>query len=1135
MRALLVLLLVLLAAPALAQQETPQEERSMFLAFVEDRLSAPNRQIRIQGIEGVLSSNARIGLITVADNDGVWLRITDASIVWSRSALIFSQRLQIDRLAAARIEVLRRPLPDESLPAPESSSFRLPELPVAVNLDELDVPFVAFGQDVFGLESELSVTGRIRLEGGSLDTALDITRLDGPGGRFALTAAYANESEQLDLDLQLSEPENGVIANLLGIEGRPPVDLAVQGSGPLSGLDIGLSLDAAGQRVLTGTTALRRQPEGLAYDARLAGPIARLVPAQFRDFFGEDTSLTASGLVRDAGGVVLEALNLESAALTLAANGETGTDGFLRRLNLDARLDDGTDGRIVLPVPGGDTTVRRAELALSFGETADGEWSGHFLADDLATAAFAARDARLTFGGEATDLDRADARAITFAADGALSGIVATRADWNEALGDAIALDIDGAWRAGGPIRLDNAALTGNGLSASLAGDIADLVFTGDIAVEAASVAPFSGLAGRPLQGALDLKANGSVELIGGGFDLVIDSAAQDLALGVEVADRLLAGRSTITGRVARSEDGLTTEDLRIGNDRIELTANGGIASGGADFSYALGLSDLALLTPQAAGRLEAQGSARGADGLITLTTLARVPSGSLAGKRLADAQIAFEGTLEDGALDGTLGGDAFLDGVRAQLSAGIGVRDGEQRLSDLDFTAGGARATGALARNADGLLDGALRLDAADISTVAALLLVQGAGAVEVMGQRRQFRRAAGQGGGGELARGAALALQQPLDDARAVDRHRHGLAHARVLHRIAVERAPLLVGHERRLVARGIGEQVDRTVAFDPVDRKPGIVGEAADVLHRHEVDQVDLAREQGGDAGRGVRDHARHHPVPWRCTAPIGVVARELQPVADRVADETVGAGADHGAAAVEVGERHALMHLARQQHDPADVEVEEGMRHVGDEAHCARIDDLDALDAPHRGRERARAVRDGGDAREGEGDVLGLEGRAVVEAHALAQLELPGVVIDDAPALGEPRHDPSARVEVHQQVEHLAQLAVVHVRGVVVRVHARGRARGADGQGARLGLRAAGGESERDRKHGRPAQHRNLPRLDRTEARIRGPGASTVGRGRIADGNEAGSQAVASISTPTTISASPPACCSPAGSA
>lgn len=732
MRALLVLLLVLFALPAMAQQETPEEERSMFLGFVEDRLSGPNRQIRIQGIEGVLSSNARIGSITVADNEGVWLRITDATIVWSRSALIFSQRLQIDRLAAARIEVLRRPLPDESLPTPEATPFRLPELPIAINLDALEVPSVSFGQDVFGLESELSVAGRIRLEGGSLDTALDITRLDGPGGRFALTAAYANQTEQLDLDLQLSEPENGVIANLLGIEGRPPVDLAVQGSGPLSGLDIELALDAAGERVLTGTTALRRKAEGLAYDARFAGPIARLVPVQFRDFFGEDTALTANGLVRDAGGVILDALALESAALSLAASGETGTDGFLRRLHLDATLDNGTDERVVLPVPGGATTVQRAGLTLSFGETASGEWSGLLTADELSTADLAAREVRLTLGGVASDLEQADRRSITFAADGAVSGIVAARADWNEALGDEIVLDIDGAWRAGEPVRLANAVVSGNGLSASLSGDIAEFAFNGDIAVEAASIAPFSGLAGRPVQGALDLKARGTLEPVSGGFDLVIDSATQDLAIGIDAADRLLAGRSTITGRVARNENGLTTQNLRIGNDRVELTADGGIASGRADFTYALSLSDLALLTPRAAGRLEAQGSATGADGLIGLTTVARVPSGSLAGKRLSDAQVAFEGTLEGGALDGTLGGDAFLDGVRAQLAAGIAVRDGERRLSDLDFTAGGARVTGALAQNADGLIDGTLRVDAADISTIAALFLAQAAGSLE-------------------------------------------------------------------------------------------------------------------------------------------------------------------------------------------------------------------------------------------------------------------------------------------------------------------------------------------------------------------------------------------------------------------
>ena len=47
MRILLAFLLFLFAAPAFAQQETPEEERSLFLSFVEDKLSGPNRQIRI--------------------------------------------------------------------------------------------------------------------------------------------------------------------------------------------------------------------------------------------------------------------------------------------------------------------------------------------------------------------------------------------------------------------------------------------------------------------------------------------------------------------------------------------------------------------------------------------------------------------------------------------------------------------------------------------------------------------------------------------------------------------------------------------------------------------------------------------------------------------------------------------------------------------------------------------------------------------------------------------------------------------------------------------------------------------------------------------------------------------------------
>lgn len=731
MRILIALLLFLFAAPSFAQDATPEEERGWLLSFIEDTISAPNRQVRLQNIQGVLSSDAAIGLITVSDADGVWLRIENARIVWSRTALVFSQRLQIDTLAADLIEVVRQPLPDESAPAPEATSFQIPELPVAVNLDALEVPRVVFGPNVFGLASELAITGRIRLEDGNLDTALDITRLDGPGGQFDLAATYTRESEQLDVSLNLSEPENGLVANLLNIEGRPPVALSLTGSGPLSGLDLALTLDADGERTLTGEMALRRQADGLAWDTNLGGPIARLIPAQFRDFFGSETRLSANGVSLDAGGMRLDALNLDSGALDLTATAETSADSFLRRLNLKATLDDGTNGSVILPVPGGETTVNRADFTLSFGESANEEWTGLLTVKDLATAEFAAANTEITMGGAAQNLDRPEDRRVTFTVGGGLSGIVAKRADVGQALGDRIDLDVNGSWNAGEAVKLAQALLSGNGLAISLVGEFAEMAFNGDIAVKADSIAPFSAIAGRDLAGSLDLRANGTVEPLTGAFDLTIDSASNELSVGIDAADNLLAGRTTITGKVGRGEQGLAVSDLRVGNDRVEITADGRIATGTADFNYGLDLSDLALLTPQAAGRLEAGGRIAGADGNLTLTTVAQVASGSLAGKRLTDAKINFDGTLENGALDGTLGGDAFLDGVRTQLAAGVSVADGVRRLTDLDFTAGGARATGAVTQNADGLLEGTIDVQAADISTAAALFLTQASGAL--------------------------------------------------------------------------------------------------------------------------------------------------------------------------------------------------------------------------------------------------------------------------------------------------------------------------------------------------------------------------------------------------------------------
>jgi translocation and assembly module TamB len=728
-RIILTIAFFLFTLPAFSQ-DTEQEDRSYFIGFVEDQLSTPNRQIRIRGIQGVLSSNATISEITIADRQGIWLRIANARIVWTRSALLLG-RLNIQTLAADSIDVLRRPVPEEGLPPPEAGSFRVPDLPLSVTLGALEVPRVTFGADVFGLASQLAVTGRLQLAGGSLDTALDITRLDGPGGQLGLTAVYRNDTQVLDLDLSLTEPANGIVANVLNIEGRPPMALTLAGEGPLEELDLALTLDADAQRVLTGTTRLRQQSGGLGFAANVEGPIARLIPPRFREFFGAETTLTADGVFKTGGGLALQSLDLRSGALSLTAAAETTTDNFLQRLTLDASVDNQTAERVVLPVPGGQTTVDRAALTISFGEGASENWTGSLTVADLATDTFAAQNIELTANGVAENISQPADRRITFAVGGDVTGITATRADIAEALGETLSLDIEGDWRAGAPVKLARALLSGNGLNVSLSGDIAELAFRGNIGVEATSIAPFSQLAGRDVSGGLDLDAAGSVEPVTGGFDLTVDGVATGLTIDSPAADNLLQGETRITGRVARGETGLVADGLRIFNDQVSMTADGSFATGAADFDFDLALTDLALVSEDAAGRLTARGRASGSDGLIGLTFGAEVAEGSLVGKALREAVLGFEGTLREGDIDGQVTGNASLDGTRVQLSSGVALNESGRRLSALDFSAGGTRITGDVTQSPAGLFDGALKVASADVSTAAALLLVQATGAV--------------------------------------------------------------------------------------------------------------------------------------------------------------------------------------------------------------------------------------------------------------------------------------------------------------------------------------------------------------------------------------------------------------------
>ena len=121
--------------------------------------------MNIIGFRGALSSAASLDVLTVADADGVWLTLEDVVLSWSRAALLRGH-IDIQELSAERIIVARAPISEGRTPSPEATGFSLPELPVGIKLDQLDVAEITLGETFLGEKISLSLTGSAALASG---------------------------------------------------------------------------------------------------------------------------------------------------------------------------------------------------------------------------------------------------------------------------------------------------------------------------------------------------------------------------------------------------------------------------------------------------------------------------------------------------------------------------------------------------------------------------------------------------------------------------------------------------------------------------------------------------------------------------------------------------------------------------------------------------------------------------------------------------------------------------------------------------------------------------------------------------------------------------------------------------------
>nr|MCU0911998.1 DUF490 domain-containing protein [Paracoccaceae bacterium] len=160
-------LMLALSTAALSQDTTSKADRGFLQGLIEDNLSGIGREVRLVGFAGALSSRATIDELTVADAEGVWLSIRGAAIQWNRSALLRG-RIEIAELSAGEIVVARTPVasPEPGLPDPAAKPFRLPDLPVSVEIGTISADAVTLGAPLLGEEVAVSLGGSLRLSGG---------------------------------------------------------------------------------------------------------------------------------------------------------------------------------------------------------------------------------------------------------------------------------------------------------------------------------------------------------------------------------------------------------------------------------------------------------------------------------------------------------------------------------------------------------------------------------------------------------------------------------------------------------------------------------------------------------------------------------------------------------------------------------------------------------------------------------------------------------------------------------------------------------------------------------------------------------------------------------------------------------
>lgn len=232
------MLVVVLGLAFVALQTGPGQR---FLAkSISDVASAPQRQVVLTGLRGFIPTDLKVERIELKDDKGVWFSANDASLQWSLASLL-SGRLRIGTLSAARVEVLRPPLPSPSSPSTSGDS----SLPIEIDLKGFSIGDLHLAAPIGGVDSHWTASGAVLLASKASRLKLSLVRTDGPIAEVKADMKFDLAPFSIAGEVVAEErSKGGVIAALLDKPDLDSVTVTVKANGGPAAGSVDLSAGA---------------------------------------------------------------------------------------------------------------------------------------------------------------------------------------------------------------------------------------------------------------------------------------------------------------------------------------------------------------------------------------------------------------------------------------------------------------------------------------------------------------------------------------------------------------------------------------------------------------------------------------------------------------------------------------------------------------------------------------------------------------------------------------------------------------------------------------------------------------------------------------------------------------------------